>query len=78
MRVLDRLEQACREPPQQGAAQCAVGAKHWVGRDSCVRGLIWGLSERFTGPRLPSSADEHHRARPFAPQDELQTGSELG
>jgi hypothetical protein len=27
---------------------------------------------------LPSSADENHRARPFAPQDELQTGSELG
>jgi hypothetical protein len=44
-----------------------VGAKHWVGGDSCVWGLIWGFSERFTGPRLPSSADEHHRRTPHIP-----------
>jgi hypothetical protein len=53
-------------------------AKRWVGGDSCVWGLIWGFSERFTSPKLPSSADKHHRSPPFTRQDELQTGSELG
>jgi hypothetical protein len=45
----------------------AAGAKHGVGGNSYVWGLIWGLLERLTGPRLPSSADENQRVRPFAP-----------
>jgi hypothetical protein len=55
-----------------------LGAKRWVGEDSCVWGLIWGFAERFTSPKLPSSADENHRLPPFTRQDELQTGSVLG
>jgi hypothetical protein len=49
------------------SASDAAGAKHWVGGDSCVWGLIWGLLARFTGPK-----------RPFAHHGELQSGSELG
>jgi hypothetical protein len=54
-----------------------VGAKRWVGRDSCVWGLIRGLLERFTGPKRPFLADENHCVRPFARQDELLSGSGL-